>query len=265
MINLVQALEKAQAESDEMQNFFSMKLVPMAYEQVSGIENALMSLETAVGMLSSKKMVKFHSRANEFLQKRLKSHNKRDTKNGGSNSKSSLSDDSTRGETDSVGSREELVNSSFAEIRQFSTRTTGPTGNARHVLGGPAHVAGLGDAMEMAHHLHSELDRLQAGIRLLAQSLERLHETVRLDTKCCGGLYELLVANMRQSDVVKRRGYNKVDSDVISDEEGEVGLVSSHNTQGNHSSEVRNILVQGDVRRTGSKDSDSGSSRGEFL
>lgn len=265
MINLVQALEKAQAEADEMQSFFHMKLVPMAYEQVSGIENALMSLETAVGMLSSKKMVKFHSRANEFLQKRLKAHNSRGIKSGGGSEHLSVSDDGTRGETESVGSREELVSSSFSDTKHLSSRNSN-TGFAKHVLGGgkPAHIAGIGDTMELAHNLHTELDRMRSGIQLLAQSLERLHETVRLDTKCCGGVYELLVANMQQGNAVKRRGYNKVDSDVVSDEEGDIGLVSSHTIGGGRSPDmVRNVLVQG-VRRTNCNDSDAGS-RGEFL
>ena len=58
------------------------------------------------------------------------------------------------------------------------------------------------DTLELAHNLQSELERMRAGIILMAQSLDRLHETVRLDTKCCGGIYELLVANFQQVSVI---------------------------------------------------------------
>lgn len=141
MIGLVEALEKAQGEADEMHSFFTSTLVPIASDQVSGLERALMSLEAAVGMLSSKKMVRFHSKTTEFLQRRLEAKRNRQS---GISSRSGGSDDSSRGsgENDSSGSREELVAS---DIRQSSVGArSGAAGTGRHVLGSgkPAQIAG---------------------------------------------------------------------------------------------------------------------------
>lgn len=84
-----------------------------------------------------------------------------------------------------------------------------------------SYLLGLGESMELAHNLFSELQRMRTGLILLAQTLDRLHEAVRLDTKCCGGVYELIVANLQQgnSSIPKRGGYNKVDTGFGSDED----------------------------------------------
>ena len=46
--------------------------------------------------------------------------------------------------------------------------------------------------MDRAMDLRGELDRLQVGMTLLSQSLERLHEVVMAETRnrCCGGFFD---------------------------------------------------------------------------
>ena len=120
---------------------------------------------------------------------------------------------------------------------------------------GRRHISGLGDAMELAQNLYNEMNRMRAGIVLLTQSLERLHETVRLDTKCCGGLYELMVASMQQSNNIQR-GY-AMTADREEDEDVFMTTPASIS-----SSDIRNVNDRIAVR-VSSNDSDE--SKGEFL
>jgi hypothetical protein len=44
-------------------------------------------------------------------------------------------------------------------------------------------------------NLHlGELERVQAGITLLSQSVEKLEDVVNVDTRCCFGLYDALMS-----------------------------------------------------------------------
>ena len=98
---------------------------------MSGIENALMSLETAVGILSSKKMVIFHSKANEFLQKRLSAHN---SKNGVAHRRRGGVSHSDRS-THSDNGAEELVSPSpYSDLKQLSGSQSGG-GSGKRVIG----------------------------------------------------------------------------------------------------------------------------------
>ena len=277
-IHLVQALEKAQGEADQVQAFLQRDLVPMAYEQVSGIENALMSLETAVGLLSSKKMVKFHSKAHDFIERRLKTGRKKRgdrltlLPNGGARSdgdSSSISGgdgSSSHSNKNSIAIGQRVPRSSSAALdspageqdttsltplsQMVSTRTGGASSTLSKAE--KRHISGLGDSMELAQNLYNEMDRMRAGIILLTQSLERLHETVRLDTKCCGGVYELIVASMQQSNNIQR-GYA-----MTADREEDEDVIMTTPTS------IRTSGINGrPATRVGSNDSDE--SKGEFL
>ena len=275
-IHLVQALEKAQGEADQVQAFLQKDLVPMAYEQVSGIENALMSLETAVGLLSSKKMVKFHSKAHDFIERRLKTGRKKrgdratllpngsTRSDGGSGSANNgcLDNDSIaigqrvpRNSTAALDSPVEGIDTT--SLTPLSQMVSARTGGASSTLSKAEkrHISGLGDAMELAQNLYNEMDRMRAGILLLTQSLERLHETVRLDTKCCGGVYELIVASMQQSNNIQR-GYamtadREEDDDVLMTTPTTIRSSNIHSVGGRPAA------------RIDSNDSDE--SKGEFL
>ena len=277
-IHLVQALEKAQGEADQVQAFLQRDLVPMAYEQVTGIENALMSLETAVGLLSSKKMVKFHSKAQDFIEKRLKTGRKKrgdratlltnesarsDGGNSGSNEGSSIGNNNI-----AIGQKIPLDSTAATDSPTERGRDTAALTPLSQMVGaraagapstlskaGRRHISGLGDAMELAQNLYNEMNRMRAGIVLLTQSLERLHETVRLDTKCCGGLYELMVASMQQSNNIQR-GY-AMTADREEDEDVFMTTPASIS-----SSDIRNVNDRIAVR-VSSNDSDE--SKGEFL
>ena len=268
-IHLVQALEKAQGEADQVQAFLQRDLMPMAYEQVSGIENALMSLETAVGLLSSKKMVKFHSKAHDFIEKRLKTSRKKrgdraslladGTENSSCGSESSSSidigqripRDSTAAVSSPIGGGDASVLTPLSQM--VSTRASDVPSTLSKA--DRRHISGLGDAMELAQNLYAEMARMRAGIILVTQSLERLHETVRLDTKCCGGVYELIVASMQQSNNIQR-GYAM----TADREEDEDVLMTTPKS-------IRSSdLVNGrPAARVGSNDSDESENKGEFL
>ena len=77
-------------------------------------------------------------------------------------------------------------------------------------------VSSISDAKEQAEILRLELDRLQTGITLLGQSLDRLGEVVRVDTHCCGGLFDAITSSVRVrgSAVRKKGGYDRVDGFV---------------------------------------------------
>ena len=116
------------------------------------------------------------------------------------------------------------------------------------------HISGLGTPWS-CQNLYNEMNRMRAGIVLLTQSLERLHETVRLDTKCCGGLYELMVASMQQSNNIQR-GY-AMTADREEDEDVFMTTPASIS-----SSDIRNVNDRIAVR-VSSNDSDE--SKGDFL
>lgn len=110
----------------------------------------------------------------------------------------------------------------------------------------------IGNAIDLAYQLRSDLDRLAAGMTLLSQSLERLHEVVRVDTRCCGGVCDLLTISMglpttnsnslastmsssRSTSRVKSRGgYNVLDLDSDNDNDG--GSVFGNSSHGRGSS-----------------------------
>jgi hypothetical protein len=55
----------------------------------------------------------------------------------------------------------------------------------------------LGECMEQAQILKSELERMRSGVRLLGDSVERLNRAVQRDNRCCWGVFDLIQANVR--------------------------------------------------------------------
>lgn len=251
MISLAQALEKAQSEAEEMQSFFQYTLVPLAYDQVTGLETALHSLETASSLVASKRSVQLKSGANSFMQKRLKGRQGGTIGSRGrssSKNRSRTSSDSAGASTfdecdDSVCSEHELVQPPSFHKEKVADRAeeneNGPGLNSggavaclpgsiagssfNSILGkGSMHIAGISDAMDHAFMLKIELDRLGTGIILLNQSLDRLHEVIRLDRTCCGGVSDLLAALSSGSGVVatagRSYGYDVISSEIPNDE-----------------------------------------------
>ena len=71
MIGAAQALERAHKEGSEMKQFLQYSLAPLVFEQVSALELLLSAVEFASSQLSSKRTVRLHNTANEFLSRRL--------------------------------------------------------------------------------------------------------------------------------------------------------------------------------------------------
>lgn len=63
------------------------------------------------------------------------------------------------------------------------------TGSAGGI--GQAAITAVAGAHEQAETLKLELERVKSGLTLLAQSMEKLQETVRVDSRCCGAVAEV--------------------------------------------------------------------------
>ena len=71
MIGMAQVLENVQKESEMLKSELGT-IIPMVYDQVSNLENLLMSIERASNQLSNKRMVKLQTKANDFVIKRFR-------------------------------------------------------------------------------------------------------------------------------------------------------------------------------------------------
>jgi hypothetical protein len=67
--------------------------------------------------------------------------------------------------------------------RKNGSTINGATGGLNVVVAGAGVVTPIGEAMSQAENLKRELLRVQAGITLLSQSVERLSENVVVDTR----------------------------------------------------------------------------------
>jgi len=145
IVQLAQALEKVQAEAEEMNQYLQFNILPSVTEQVANMKQSLTALDRCTQRVASGRAHKFgkgdFERAFASSSSRLRS--------GGNGSSSSS-----------------------------SAYVTGPTPTVC--------------MMDRAMDLRGELDRLQVGMTLLSQSLERLHEVVRAETRnrCCGGFFD---------------------------------------------------------------------------
>lgn len=173
-----------QAELKEVHEFIKYTLLPLVFDQVSGVETSLRQVDIATGTLSSKKAVKLGKAVKSSLR-------------GGSVGAASVG--GRGGDSDTLSSR---VN----EGHEDSTPTADSDGSGVgkgamdvSTRGGRGKSTEISEAMEQAQVLRAELERVQAGIRLLGSSVERLNDVVRSDTKFCGGVFEYLCGSCAPS------------------------------------------------------------------
>ena len=76
-----------------------------------------------------------------------------------------------------------------------NTETDGTDMDASIRKGGASRKSAT-DAMEQAQVLRAELERVQSGIRLLGDSVERLNDAVRSDNKWCGGVVNAMCTSL---------------------------------------------------------------------
>jgi chromosome segregation ATPase len=200
MIMMAGSLEKFQSEAQELQNFLQFSVLPSIVEQVLGLEHSLVSLENATSQIASKKMMKLKTKTSQLLSKRAIRADQ-GTRQGG-----------------------EFVRRGETALTPGQKRITSQKNS-----GGP-----LGEAMDQAVSARSELDRVAIGITLLGQSLDRLHEIVHVDTRCCG-LFDT-VASIGS----RKEGYSVLDADSDSGVDTSVELTSSLN-RGTPSSSTKMI------------------------
>lgn len=77
------------------------------------------------------------------------------------------------------------------------------------------------DGMEQALILKGELDRVLSGVKLLGDTVDRLDEIVRSDSRCCGGAFDAIWLNMfgpswSGSNSAQQGGYSSVRLDESS-------------------------------------------------
>ena len=72
------------------------------------------------------------------------------------------------------------------------------------------------DGMEQALILKGELDRVLSGVKLLGDTVDRLTDIVRSDSRCCGGAFDTIWMNLLGSNSwsvnsrVEQGGYSSV-------------------------------------------------------
>ena len=193
MIGLAQTLERAQTEGEELRQFLQYSLSPIVFDQISGIEALLTNLEATSSQLASKRSVRLQTQASDFMGRRLRSekngiHGDHDLVDG--NDPNSLS--SSGSSNTSNSSMVSLAGNSRNLGGSKGSNGNNGSGNGRYVGGSAASLASLGEAMTQAETLRRELERAQAGVMLLGQAMERLTDVVRQDSRCCGGLTDIM-------------------------------------------------------------------------
>jgi hypothetical protein len=149
---------------------------------VSGVESSLRQVDIATGTISSKKAVKI----GKAVKSSMGSARSSSDRHGVSGN---TLDSSTRGgATGGDGEGEEGGGISSGVDKAGG----GMDVSSRGAVRGKGGAGGPSEAMEQAQVLRGELERVQAGIRLLGSSVERLNDVVRSDTKLCGGVFEYL-------------------------------------------------------------------------
>jgi hypothetical protein len=104
------------------------------------------------------------------------------------------------------------------------------------------------EGLEQAEVLKSELDRVNSGISLLGQSMERLHDVIRLDSRCCGSVIDTISIIIGMSSAPSDRsprGYATVSM--------EASFSENSSNRGGRAGSARNpiVLAGGNGRRSG--------------
>jgi hypothetical protein len=132
--------------------------------KVSGVETALQHIEMVSNMILAKRLIKTHLKAKTIPVPRPHP--------------------------------EIEMNSSSPERNgtppQGSDSDKSPTAVGGAVGGGGAKKKKESDGMEQALILKGELDRVLSGVKLLGDTVDRLNEIVRSDSRCCSGAFDTI-------------------------------------------------------------------------
>lgn len=156
-ISVAHALETAQKDVEELHNYLRYTLMPIVFEEITGIETALASLESSIGRLSAKRSTKLKVRAGIVR-----------SNSGGTT-------------ISSVGNSMHHMNSAQTGVGSLGSVNGGRAGKS-------APTSIVAAAMQQAGQLKLELDRAKAGIALINNSVERLTDAVHKDSLWCGGI-----------------------------------------------------------------------------
>jgi hypothetical protein len=191
MIGAAHALERAQKEGAEMKQFIQYSLAPLVFEQVSALEMLLSAVEYSSSQLSAKRTIQLHNRATDFLARRLGDADRRQSDMAGASDHSStaLGPLALRATDGSNDSQEELKDFGGAGSGVGAGNDTGKQPTHRTSSTHPP--SPLSEALDQAEMLRRELNKVHAGLALLSSSVERLGEVINVDTRCCGGVFQL--------------------------------------------------------------------------
>ena len=192
MIGMAETLERAHKDGEEIKTYLHYSLAPMVFEQINSMEALLSTVEHSFTQLSSNRFIKLKIQANDALSKRFKKVERVK-------------------KADSADSADYLYN-------KHSNNPINTTNNfgKRHMKSNANSIPAIRDAMEQAENIRNELERVQAGIILLGQSLEKLVEVINVETKCCGGVFGLLTSNLPSYTSMKpsqKKGYEHLEAD----------------------------------------------------
>lgn len=239
MISLSETLERTQLEVSNLQTFLQQTLTPLVYEQVSSLQLILTSVDTTTELMNARRAKLIQNRAREFLIKRF---NRR--RGGGSDGQVDTAlDISLRGDAaDEVELVELFEDSGTAEAgdgditsgstgrgggkrgNSYEDTSTSTTGSMK--IGSSSEASklkSLSEAMKTAESLKFELDRVQAGLVLLGQSVERLSDGIVLDNTCSAILCRLLSLPWYVLRSSHAAGYSSLSSVDQSDHGAEAG------------------------------------------
>jgi len=192
IIGMAETLERAHKDGEEIKTYLHYSLAPIVFEQINSMEALLATVENSFTQLSSNRFIKLKIQANDALSKRFKKVDR--VKKAESSDSSDFYDKFNKTTNNPIGSSSSSSSSSSTNKKNIKT-------NANSI---PA----IRDAMEQAENIRNELERVQVGIILLNQSLEKLVEVINVETKCCGGLFGLLTSNLPSSiQPSKKKGY----------------------------------------------------------
>ena len=200
MIGAAHALERAQKEGAEMKQFIQYSLAPLVFEQVSALEMLLSAVEYSSSQLSAKRMIQLHNTATDFLARRLGDGDARRHADGlagaSDHSSTALGPLALRVGDGSNDSQEDLKGSfpggGTLGGTLGGTVASGETGKQfSHPRSAGAPPSPFTEALEQAEVLRRELTKVHAGLALLSGSVERLGDVINVDTRCCGGMFQL--------------------------------------------------------------------------
>lgn len=191
MIGMAETLERAHKDGEEIKTYLHYSLAPIVFDQINSMEALLATVENSFTQLSSNRFIKLKIQANDALSKRFK-------------------------KVDRVKKAESADSSDFYD--KFNKSTGNPIGSSsatkKNIKTNANSIPAIRDAMEQAENIRNELERVQVGIILLNQSLEKLVEVINVETKCCGGLFGLLTSNLPSTiQPSKKKGYEHLGGD----------------------------------------------------